>query len=418
MFLKAFYYFCYGLIKFVSFFFFEKRTIYGSEYFDLQRPTIVVSNHPNTLLDPILIATEVSKQMYFLGNAGLFANRFSNWLFRTFYCIPIKRKQDTVTNVNNNDSFEQCDVFLAKGGCLYIAPEGSSWQERHLREIKTGTARIALSVEAKNNFQLGLKIQPIGITYTYSGVFGTRFFIKGIEPVLISDYKKLYEEDSECAVDAITEAITKQLKKAMIDTEDLEQDLLLERCETLLLGKKQYENNAGFEYSQELSERLKKLKQKNKSDYDGFLNVVNQYFIHLKNSKINDFALTQKNNYLLLLLGLPFFLSGFSQNIIPFCVVYFIWKKATPLGYDATVQFLGGLIFFTTFYTLQKNILVDYLPKIPLYGLVYWATALASGWFAWRYFIHAKYFFQSVFCTNKNILLSERDSILRLLEKI
>ena len=402
----------------MSFFFFEKKTTFGREYFDLQRPTIIVSNHPNTLLDPVLIATEVSKQMYFLGNAGLFAHWFSNWFFRTFYCIPIKRKQDNTTNVNNNDSLEQCDIFLTKGGCLYIAPEGSSWQERHLREIKTGTARIALSAEAKNNFQLGLKIQPIGLTYTRKGVFGTRIFMKGVEPILVSDYRKLYEEDSECAVDAITEAIVKQLKKAMVDTEDLEQDLLLERCESLLLGQKQYEDNTDFDYSQQLSERLKELKQKSKFDYDNFLNTVNHYFTHLKSSNINDFAFTQKNNYLFLLLGLPLFLLGFSQNIIPFFVVYFIWKKATPLGYDATVQFLGGLIFFSIFYTFQKNILVDYLPQIPLYGFVYWAVALASGLFAWRYFIHAKYFFQSVFCTNKSELLDERNSLLLLLEKI
>ncbi len=418
MFLKIFYFFCQCTVKLVSFFFFEKKIIEGEVYFDLQRPTIIVSNHPNTLLDPILIATEVSEQMYFLGNAGLFSHWFSNWFFRTFYCIPIKRKQDNTTNVNNNDSLEQCDIFLTKGGCLYIAPEGSSWQERHLREIKTGTARIALSAEAKNNFQLGLKIQPIGLTYTRKGVFGTRIFMKGAEPILISDYKSLYEEDSERAVDAITEAIAKQLKKVMIDTEDLEQDLLLERCENLLLGKKQYENNAGFDYSHRFSERLKGLKQKSKIDYDNFLNAVSQYFIHLKSSKINDFALTQKNNYLFLLLGLSLFLLGFSQNIIPFFVVYIIWKKATPLGYDATVQFLGGLIFFSIFYTFQKNILVDYLPQIPLYGFVYWAAALASGLFAWRYFIHAKHSFQSVFCKNKSELLSERNAVLMLLENI
>ena len=396
MFLKAFYFFCQCLVKFASFFFFEKKTIIGEQYLDLERPCIVVSNHPNTLLDPFVIAERVTKQMHFLGNAGLFAHWFSNWFFRTFYCIPIKRKQDNTTNVNNNDSLEQCDIFLQKGGCLYIAPEGSSWQERHLREIKTGTARIALSAEAKSNFRLGLSIKPIGLTYTQLGVFGTRYLLEGMEAIRIIDYKNLYEKDPEAAVDAITEEIANRIKKGIIDSDDHEQDLLLERCEDLFLGEKKYEDETVFRKSQELSEKLKSL----------------------KNNNIGELALIQKNNYLLLLFGLPLFLLGFSQNIIPFLVVYILWKKVTPLGYDATVQYLGGIIVFSIFYTFQKNILADYLPQIPLYGFVYWAIASLSGKFAWSYFVHTKRFFQGLFCENKKMLLEERGKVLDFLANV
>lgn len=418
MFLKAFYFFCQCLVKFASFFFFEKKTIIGEQYLDLERPCIVVSNHPNTLLDPFVIAERVTKQMHFLGNAGLFAHWFSNWFFRTFYCIPIKRKQDNTTNVNNNDSLEQCDIFLQKGGCLYIAPEGSSWQERHLREIKTGTARIALSAEAKSNFRLGLSIKPIGLTYTQLGVFGTRYLLEGMEAIRIIDYKNLYEKDPEAAVDAITEEIANRIKKGIIDSDDHEQDLLLERCEDLFLGEKKYEDETVFRKSQELSEKLKSLKNNNSRIYTNLLNTVNEYFTKLKNNNIGELALIQKNNYLLLLFGLPLFLLGFSQNIIPFLVVYILWKKVTPLGYDATVQYLGGIIVFSIFYTFQKNILADYLPQIPLYGFVYWAIASLSGKFAWSYFVHTKRFFQGLFCENKKMLLEERGKVLDFLANV
>ena len=109
-----------------------------------------------------------NRQVAFLANASLFASSFANW-FLSQYCVPIQRKTDVANkNVDNDKSFERCDAFLSNGGCLYIAPEGTSDMERRLRPIKTGTARIALSAEAKNAFQLGLKIIPVGLTYDCS----------------------------------------------------------------------------------------------------------------------------------------------------------------------------------------------------------------------------------------------------------
>ena len=90
----------------------------------------------------------------------------------------------------------------------------------------------------------------------------------------------------------------------------------------------------------------------------------------------------------------------------------------TPLGYDATVQYLGGIIVFSIFYTFQKNILADFLPQIPLYGFVYWAIASLSGKFAWSYFVHTKRFFQGLFCENKKMLLEERGKVLDFLANV
>ena len=58
------------------------------------------------------------------------------------------------------------DKHLIDGGCIYIAPEGTSVVERRVRTIKTGTARIALSAENKSDFNLGTTIIPVGLSYT------------------------------------------------------------------------------------------------------------------------------------------------------------------------------------------------------------------------------------------------------------
>ncbi len=416
MFLTGFYHFLKYICLFLDWLFYEKSTTIGKQFFNLKRPCIVVANHPNTLLDPVNIVIRLPQKNHFLGNAGLFAHPFTDWLFRNLWTIPIKRQQDKVNHVKNSDSFKQCDEFLLGGGCLFIAPEGSSWQERHLREIKTGTARIALSVESKSNFQLGLNIQPFGQTYTKQGHFWSRLFIEGVAPIRVADFKEIFEKDYETAVSAITKEIEIRLRSAMIDTDDAAQDILLARCEKLLIGEKIYSDEASFRQSQKLLQELKSLKKTSFQEYENLQNAVNQFFIKLKKEGASYEGLTKKHNILFLLLCFPLFLVGSVSNVLPFLCTYFIWKKATPNGYDATVQYAGGLILFSIFYTVQKNILQSYGIDFPFFWVVYWLFSIVGGAFALRYFINLRHYFEYLGVKNKQYFFEERERLIRTLQ--
>jgi 1-acyl-sn-glycerol-3-phosphate acyltransferase len=119
------------------------------------------------MLDPLNAAEEIQTEVFFLANAGLFKNPVAGWILRKLYCIPIQRYEDTGGKpLNNKASFEQAIRHLAQGGCLYIAPEGTSYVNRRLRKLKTGTARIAFATESSHDFQLGLCILPVGLNYS------------------------------------------------------------------------------------------------------------------------------------------------------------------------------------------------------------------------------------------------------------
>ncbi|MFK8105018.1 MAG: 1-acyl-sn-glycerol-3-phosphate acyltransferase, partial [Saprospiraceae bacterium] len=169
--MKAFLYLFYHSVRLLALtifrLFYGKKTILNQKNLKVDYPCILVSNHPNTLHDPLHVAAKVDHRIvHFLVNAGLFATPFTNWFFSTFYCIKIERPQDVKGGkISNEKAFEACDIFLRQGGCLYIAPEGTSRVERHIRKMKTGAARIALSAERHNNYQLGLKILPVGLNY-------------------------------------------------------------------------------------------------------------------------------------------------------------------------------------------------------------------------------------------------------------
>jgi glycerol-3-phosphate O-acyltransferase / dihydroxyacetone phosphate acyltransferase len=57
-------------------------------------PLIVVANHPNTFMDPIVIASILPQQVYFLTNGSVFKNPVIGWLLGKMNMIPIYRKQD------------------------------------------------------------------------------------------------------------------------------------------------------------------------------------------------------------------------------------------------------------------------------------------------------------------------------------
>ncbi len=132
--------------------------VLGRQNLRQKGPLIVISNHPNTLLDPLHVAIRLPRYVYFLANASLFKNPIIGWILNQLYCIPVQRTQDTNGKpLDNKDAFNRSNDFLSRGGCLYVAPEGTSWMEKRLRPLKTGTARIALSFESDKKFQGGLK---------------------------------------------------------------------------------------------------------------------------------------------------------------------------------------------------------------------------------------------------------------------
>ncbi|MBK7475084.1 MAG: 1-acyl-sn-glycerol-3-phosphate acyltransferase [Haliscomenobacter sp.] len=128
--------------------YYPKTLVLGKAYFRLEGPTLVISNHPNTLIDPLNAAFRVSSPVYFLANASLFKKPVAAKILRFLYSIPIERPKDTHGRpIDNKASFEACVAHLKKGRHLYVAPEGESQMERRLRPLRTGTARIALTAE-------------------------------------------------------------------------------------------------------------------------------------------------------------------------------------------------------------------------------------------------------------------------------
>ena len=75
--------------------FFERVDVAGREHLPETGPLLVVSNHPNTLMDPILVATQWQRPLSFLAKSPFFKG-FVGVIMRAAHAIPLYRKEDVV----------------------------------------------------------------------------------------------------------------------------------------------------------------------------------------------------------------------------------------------------------------------------------------------------------------------------------
>lgn len=373
--------------------YYPKRYFTNRERLHFDRPAIVVSNHPNTLMDPLNAIEQVPMTVHFLANAGLFKSRFGNWFFNTFYCIPIERPEDTNGKaLNNKEAFARCDEFLGKGGCLYIAPEGTSEMERHLRPLKTGTARIALSAENQKGFELGLFIQPVGLTYEAPNYFGSRLIINVGEPLRIKDYQTAYQADPHKAAKQLTKDLTDRIRTLVIDTRNEEEDRLVGHLETILRNSRPVSEPLHFSRTKTLIEQLRQWETMAPSEFQDFTGKVQAYFEKLKETRTDDAALGRPPRPLALhLIGLiiffPLYLYGLTNNFLAaFIPVWLTRRFNVYVGYNTTVKIMTGLATFPLFYFLQTRLV--YWLYDGRTALLYLLSLLPAGFFAWYFHQH------------------------------
>ena len=353
-------------------------------------PLMNVSNHMNTGLDPLFSLMYSRETCNVLANYGLFKNPISGAILRRLFCIPIQRIQDVAPGETpqNEDAFKACDEHLQAGGSIYIAPEGTSYAERHIRECKTGTARIVFSAEAKNNFALDLRILPVGITY-YDGLkFGTDVVVEVGEPFSADSYANAYAENPRQAVNDLTQDIENQFVNLTINCKDADEDRFLKKLEILLSNDAPLDVEAHHWRSKKLIAKIHDWQAQDTTGFDQFKNKVETYFSTLDSLTLKD-ASPKTTNTPLSILGIlvafPALLVGFLGNIIPAWLSNSMISLAkVDESYDSTIRFCAGLVFFPLFWWLQSEALFYGIDLNFFETLAYIIVLIGTGLLAWR----------------------------------
>lgn len=396
--LYGIYQFLKGLVKMVLALYYPNTRVTGREHLHLDGPTFIATNHPNTLLDAFNAAARVDEQVFFIANASLFKAPFQRWFFNTFYCIPIERPQDAEGRpINNEAAFARSTAHLEKGGHLYIAPEGTSIMERRLRPLKTGTARLALTAEHVNDFDLNVRILPIGLNYERPDKFGSKLLINVGAPILVSEFESQYHDDSFGAARQLTDLFEERLRALLIDTHSEAEDQLVRQLETILQTSAPADQQRHFQRIKHLIRGLRQWQEKAAGEHNRFQERVQHYFSQLQEQGLSDRAVDRQLEggnrqrrvplWLrtgALLSGLPLFAYGLLNNFLPYFIPKWITRQLDLyVGYKATSKIIIGFLTFPLFYGLQTW-LVDARWGWPV-SFLYFVSLIPLGYFAHRY---------------------------------
>lgn len=162
--------------------FFRRIEIEGLERVPRHGPLLVVANHVNGLLDPMLVLAALPRVPRFLGKSGLWEIAALRPFLAWARVIPVHRPGDPGADpARNAAAFAAAAEALAGGGAVAIFPEGRSHDEPGLAPLKTGAARIALAAEAARP-GLGLEVLPVGLVFDAKERFRSRALVEIGEP--------------------------------------------------------------------------------------------------------------------------------------------------------------------------------------------------------------------------------------------
>jgi 1-acyl-sn-glycerol-3-phosphate acyltransferase len=146
--------------------FFRRIEVEGREHVPSSGPVIFILNHPNALMDPLVLINQAGRPVAFLAKEPLFRMPVLGRMVKAMDAIPVYRRMDHADTANNAKTFEAARKLLARGGSLALFPEGTSHSEPKLKPFRTGAARIALGAGVP-----GLLIVPAGLFYTDKTTF-------------------------------------------------------------------------------------------------------------------------------------------------------------------------------------------------------------------------------------------------------
>jgi len=184
----------------------------GRQHIPASGPIIFAANHPNSVMDTVILGSRTSRQISYMAKSGLFKNPLVAFVFNQCGVIPVFRNPKD--KANNEDSFRRAFDVLDAGGAIGIFPEGQNSMEREVLEIKTGTARIALGALARSGYSLPLKIIPVGLNFEDRDQFLSRVLVRFAEPIDVQGFAQLHQEDEREAVRALTQQIQERIQDA------------------------------------------------------------------------------------------------------------------------------------------------------------------------------------------------------------
>jgi glycerol-3-phosphate O-acyltransferase / dihydroxyacetone phosphate acyltransferase len=218
---------------------FAVRTFYrlevSGERVPRRGPVLLAANHPNSLMDPAVVAAVAGRPVRFLAKAPLFRDPLVGWLVRGSGAIPVHRHQDDPAQMERNDeTFRAVHRALAAASVVGIFPEGISHDAPSLAPLRTGAARMALGGAALAGG--AFPVVPVGLVFRDKTRFRSEALAVVGAPVPWDDLAGRGEHDAD-AVRELTARIDRALHAVTVNLERWQDAPLVETAEAVFTAE-------------------------------------------------------------------------------------------------------------------------------------------------------------------------------------
>ena len=201
-------------IKIGLFFYTKKVRVIGKENIPKKGAVLFAVNHPNGLIDPLIVTTNNVRTSYFLVKAAAFKNPIVEKILNSLNLIAIYRMRDGIDQLAKNEEvFNKCFDILKREKSLMIFPEGSDDKNRTVRVLSKGFTRIVFGALEKYP-DLKIQVVPVGVTYQKVTCYPCKVALHYGSPI---NANEIYENNIPSkSINILKNQVADQLKKLCV----------------------------------------------------------------------------------------------------------------------------------------------------------------------------------------------------------
>ncbi len=198
----------------------DVRVRHGERIPGRRTPLLLAVNHPNALVDALVVGWAMPRPITITAKATLFENPALGWFLRYMGVVPLRRASDErqhrgTGTARNTEAFRAILQRLEQGGAILIFPEGKSHDEPALAPLRTGPARIALQAHDEGRVT-SLALLPIGLVFEQKESPRSRVLVDVGEPLDVAMWVAATPSDGS-RVSALTEEIDRRLRDVTLN---------------------------------------------------------------------------------------------------------------------------------------------------------------------------------------------------------
>ncbi|MDP6794990.1 MAG: 1-acyl-sn-glycerol-3-phosphate acyltransferase [Verrucomicrobiota bacterium] len=408
------------LIRRLVRFYYPVIRVTNAERLPREGSTLYIANHPNSLIDPVLIGITTNRPVRFMAKAPLFKGRVLGALLRSVGMIPAYRASDDKSSVRRNvESLSVAAECLARGLPMGIFPEGKSHDLTHVEQVKTGAARIAQQAVELAGGQ-SVWVVPLGINYEEKPRFRSRVWVAVGETVDATAWFAEHAGNEKQAMRQLTLVLDERLKAVVVHLDDARWEPLLDDLEWLApvyASTDKVRAVSRVQRRKNIAEAINYFESKDPEKAEAVtirvaahhetlgqagLRINSPVFQHIGMALL--WRMTLK--FWRVLFGVPA-LVGTLLHLIPFALVRLIAPRFEGIGKTTTslYRILLGLPFYGAWYVAAWLALHHYTDAIV--ATISVVAMPLIGIFAFHYWINAGVVWRSL-CEESKLLFNAR----------